>query len=392
MSSSKLYYLYVGASAFAMATTFTTYAPFLQSIGFSLGEISLLNSIFWLVIILGELPTGMLADGKSRAWSIQTGLLFQTIGSLFYLFASGFWSALCGEALIGIGMAFVSGADTAWITDALAHERRGLEYRKVFATATVVKGAAILLGGFVGSLLSLIHPSLIWAPMAFVAPIIVLFARLCMNGQGEPVHRVSEWSALTMSWNLLRTSQALKWVVVCTILLGTVVSFNHFWSPYFKSMVGTVGLSAVWAMMYLSVTISALFVRKMPISQGDEARGILVSMMLTACGMIIAGFASGLWIPLSGVMIHEFGRGIQDPLISSFVQHRVDSSFRATFGSLQSLLSRVGYLITPLIIWASIQQEPDSASTIQWVWLMCGIILLLGTGVLYFFRPQSSNN
>jgi len=157
-------------------------------------------------------------------------------------------------------------------------------------------------------------------------------------------------------------------------------------------MVGTVGLSAVWAMMYLSVTISALFVRKMPISQGDEARGILVSMMLTACGMIIAGFASGLWIPLSGVMIHEFGRGIQDPLISSFVQHRVDSSFRATFGSLQSLLSRVGYLITPLIIWASIQQEPDSASTIQWVWLMCGIILLLGTGVLYFFRPQSSNN
>lgn len=390
MRSSQLYYLYVGLSSFGMATTFTSYAPFLQSIGLSLGQISLLNALFWTTLIVMELPTGMFADGKSRAWSMKIGLLFQMAGSVSYFFAQGFFSALIGEGFIGIGMAFISGADKAWITDALTREGRDHERRHVFATANIVRGLTVIIGGYVGSLIALSHIRFIWTPMIPTALIAAWIAHAKMNGTGEPVHRITEREALCASVNLLRRQKSLQWVIACIIAIGTVISFNHFWSPYFKPIVGTFGLAHVWALMYLGVGVSGYLIRRSATALGNESIMIVFAMFVTACGMFIAGWIPGLAFPLIGVIVHESGRGMFDPLVDSFVQHRVESSYRATFGSLQSLIGRLGYAIIPIFIWATIRNDPNTPDTIQFVWLACAIALAVCTFILFLVRPQST--
>lgn len=389
MSADRIYYLYQAVGVFGIACTFTTSSLFLLAAGLSLGEIALISSVFWLVAVLAELPTGMLADGKSRAWSLKTGCVFLMFGAICYSFAHGIKMAVLAESFIGIGMAFFSGAEQAWITDALHREGRDDERRHVFAMTLVVKCLAAIVGGFVGSLIALYSTQLIWIPLVFLAPATFFIVAKFMNGQGEPIHKMSELEALRASVALLKKSRSLVWVILAMIVCGGIAAFNHYWSPYFEPMVGKLGLSWVWAVIYLSCILSGLWIRKLHVPQGDESKPIIFSLVITGVGMMFAGKTSGLWIPLSGAMIHEFGRGMFTPLVDSFVQHRVESGFRATFGSLQSLLGRLGLVIAPLLIWFTIRNDPNTQSTIGFVWFICGVAIVAGALLLALVRPRT---
>lgn len=369
----------------------TAYAPFLISIGLTLGEVSLVNAAFWATIVLAEIPTGLFADGKSRVWSLKMGCVFFTLGAFAYLFANGFWSVLFSECVIGIGMAFFSGAETAWVTDALHREGRDHERRNVFATASVIRGCVYVVGGFLGSLIAHSNPRLIWLPMVFTSPLAFFVVHKLMNGQGEPMHRLTEKEAMRASLSLLKSSRALVWVIVMMVVYGAVISFNHFWSPYFQPIVGTMGLSWVWAVIYIAFALAAVFVRRLTIPQGDEAMWIVASVVMAGVGLAGAGLCSGLLFSLSAVIIHECGRGMFIPLVDSFVQHRVESGYRATFGSLQSLLGRIGLVIAPVLIWLTIRHDPNTPETISFVWFACGIVLVIGALILFLFRPRNGN-
>ncbi len=392
MATHHIYYLFFALVHIGMGSTVTAYTPFLQeSVGLSLGEIGLLNAIFWSVLILSELPTGMLADGRSRAFSLKLGAVFYGIGALAYTQAVGFWSAAVAESLIAIGGAFVSGAGTAWIADALDREGRISELRHVYATEHLIKSTLMLLGGFVGASIALIDYRLIWVPFAITAPAAALVAHKLMNGQGEPLEYVSELTAFRLALAQLRASRALRWVIAALIVFGAVISFNHYWAIYFKAQVGQMGLAFIWPVMYVGLIGSAQYVRRLTISQGAEARLISVAIVFAGVGLALTALAPSLWFSIPAVVLHEVGRGLFQPLTDSFVQHRVSSSYRATFGSLQSFLGRLGFAIVPLIIYLFIHDAPDTPATIESVWLACSIALILGAGALYLSRPRQGN-
>lgn len=389
MSATGIYYRFSALLGFGMGATMTVYAPFLLSIGLSLAEIALVNAIFWAILISAELPTGMFADGRSRAFSLKAGMFFQGTGGALYVFAEGFWSAALAEGFIGIGMAFMSGAQQAWITDALTRENKIDTMRHVFATESIIRTSVFILGGFVGAALALISYRLIWVPVIITS---IMAMRLChrrMNGQGEAIDRMSERDALIHSWQHLRQSRALKWVIGAMMLFGAVVAFNHFWSPYFETKVGTLGLSWVWALIYLGYMPSGWMVRRLTVAVGQEAHLIAVALLLSGVGLVVITVFSGLIAPLAAVMLHEFGRGMFLPLTDSFVQHRVKSSYRATFGSLQSFLGRAGFAFVPLIVWIGIDGEPNTPETIGLVWLVCGSLLVVGSMALWLIRPKT---
>ncbi len=389
MNVTSIYYLFTFLIQFGLGMTVTTYVPFLQSIGLSLGEVSLINGVFWVVIILAELPTGMLADGRSRAWSLKLGAVFAALGALSYGLAHGVFTAMLSESILGIGIAFLSGAKEAWIADALAREGKAGELRHVYATDGIVNGTSTLVGGVIGTCLSLVHYRLIWIPMVVFSLLAWGLCHRFMNRQGEPMHRINEWTAFRSSLTLLRQSRALAWVVGIMILTGAMVSFNHFWAPYFKPQVGQLGLPWIWTIIYLGFIPGGLIVRRMTVTIGNEGSFLIAAVLLTGIGLGATCFFSGLVGPLICVSIHEIGRGMIKPLTDSFVQHRVDSSYRATFSSLLSLLGRIGFAITPFITWLLITGQPDSPDTIASVWIVSGLVLTIGALVFAAIRPRS---
>ena len=391
VSASQLYYVFSFLLYTGIGSTTTIYALYLRSIGLSLGEISLVNSIFWLVVIGAELPTGLLADGKSRVFSLKMGMGFLAVGGLAYFCAYGFWMATIAESLVAIGIAFLSGAQQAWVTDALEREGRSHEIRQVFATEMIIQSATMILAGFFGAVLALISYRLIWIPLTITSVIGMYVVHRWMNGQGEPLERLTQKEAFRQSWNLLLKSRALVWVVGSVVLFGAVVSFNHFWAPFFEPLVGTVGLSWIWAVIFLGCAISGWLVRRVGVEVGNESRYIVLALVLSGGGLFVAGLVGGIGYSIAAVMTHEIGRGMFRPLTDSYIQHRVSSSFRATFGSLQSLIGRIGCAIVPFLVWIGIEGKPDSIETIQNVWMICGGVILVGTIVVWWLRPQTSS-
>lgn len=398
MSATRTYYLFFALIHIGMGSTVTAYTPFLQSIGLSLGEIALVNAIFWAVVIAAELPTGMLADGRSRAYSLKLGALFHAIGAFAYLFAHDFWSAALGEALTAIGIAFISGAGTAWIADALHREGHQTQLRHVYATESLIKSLLMLLGGFIGSLIALWSPNFIWFPFIVTGLFASLVAHRLMsakggsacggNACGEPLEYVSELEAFRRALAHLRRSRALMWVVVSLIVFGAVISFNHYWALFFLPQVGQMGLAFIWPVMYLGLMAASQLIRRLTIPMGSEGHMIVLSIALAGVGLLGVALSPGYLLAVPPLLVHEFGRGFFEPLTDSFVQHRVHTSYRATFGSLQSFLGRIGFAVVPLVVYLFIADEPNTPSTISQVWIACAIVLILGALALWFTRPH----
>ncbi|MEK7620641.1 MAG: MFS transporter [Patescibacteria group bacterium] len=388
MSAARTYYLFFALIHIGMGLHVTAYTPFLASIGLSLGEIALVNTIFWGVLITAELPTGMLADGRSRAYSLKLGAGISALGALAYVFAIGFWSAAFAEAVLAVGGAFISGAGTAWIADALAREGRGEELRRVYATESLIKSVCFLMGGVAGAVLAVIDYRLIWIGYVVGGACSSFIAHTKMNGRGEPLEYVSEWMAFRLALRALWQSRALIWSVCAILVFDAVIAFNHYWALYFKPEVGQLGLSWIWVVMYLGLLGASQFVRRSSVPQGREASLIAFSLLLAGVGIGLVALAPTLGLAVSAVVVHEVGRGLFEPLSNSFVQSRLHTSYRATFGSLQSLLGRAGLAVIPLIIWLSIEGQPDTPETIAMVWLASAVYLILGATALWFTRTR----
>lgn len=389
MSATHIYYTFSTLIGLGIGATVTVYVPFLLSIGLSLAQVALVNTLFWSVLIVSELPTGLFADGRSRAFSLTYGAWFHAIGAFTYIFAIGFWSAALAEGLIALGSAFLSGAQQAWIADSLTREGRENELRRVYANEAFLRAGTFLFGGFLGIAIALFSYRLIWLPTVFTSLGAVLLCRFFMNGQGEPLERVSEGEAFARSWSHLRGSRALAWVIGTMVLFGGVVTFNHFWSPYFEAKVGMVGLSWVWVLIYIANASAGWQVRRLSIPLGAEGTYIALALLLSGASLAMFHFAFGIAIPLFAMFIHEVGRGMFQPLTDSFIQHRVQSAYRATFGSLASLIGRGGFALVPLFVWIGIDGKPDTTQTITSVWLVCGITLTLGAVLFYLVRPRA---
>ncbi|GAA2570979.1 hypothetical protein GCM10010304_06700 [Streptomyces roseoviolaceus] len=124
---------------------------FLYQRGFSVGQVALLQTLLYLVSGLAELPTGVIADRIGRRASIVIGQMLIAGCLLGQVAFSNYWVFLALFIAQGLGMACVSGSDTALLSDQLVLRGATASYVKIKSRftmlGTVASGAAIVLGG-----------------------------------------------------------------------------------------------------------------------------------------------------------------------------------------------------------------------------------------------------
>lgn len=389
MHPRTIYYLFQFFTSLGMTCIVTSYTPFLLSIGLSLSQVALINVGFWGIIVLSEIPTGIFADTKNRAWSLQIGTAFHALGEMVYFTARGFWTALLAELIVGVGAAFLSGVQQAWITDALEKRNESHQLRHVFATGSVWRGMGALLGGVLGGA-AMVWFGLRagWALNAFFMVCALVMALMKMNGHGEPEVRVSEREAFRGSFEMLRRTPSLQWATAAAVAFGLVVPFNHYWSPFFMERVGTGNLVWVWIVLYGSVTVAGLAARSIKNRANAERDWLCGALLCAGIGFAFLGATTGVIAPMILVVVHELGRGAFEPLLDSFTQHRVTSSIRATYGSLQSLIGRIGFAGTLVAVAFGTRDLPNTLETMMVVLLIFGLLLAAAALFLWLFRPR----
>jgi MFS family permease len=379
-----LFNLFFGLSIGSIAAG---YVPYLLSVGITLPQVALINAIFFLTIILMELPTGMLADGRGRIWSVRIGVFMVVLGKLFYSAATGLFGAILCEILIGISFAFMSGALEAWVADAVNRNKSAKQLRRVFADGAMSLSVGILSGGVSGAVVSSIDLRAGFWQASCCATVALIIACCWMGDVGEPRARTSEFVALRDSLVALKNSVSLRWVLIAFTAFSLVTSFNHYWSPFFREKVSQAGLSFIWLIMFGGSIVGSYLVRHRVKCERHESLALVLSMIIAGFGLTLVGRVEGLFGPLAFAFLHEIGRGAFKPLVDAFVQQRVQSSFRATYGSLQSLVSRLGYAVVLALVWLLTHELPDDQRLIVGTWTVQGCLLVVIAVILWFRRP-----
>src|SRR5215213_1747178 len=79
--------------------------------GLSLTQITAVDSVFWLVIVFAEMPTGAVADRWGRKMSLLLGALGFAASVFLFGLATSFWWVLGLYVFWGVSMTLASGAD-----------------------------------------------------------------------------------------------------------------------------------------------------------------------------------------------------------------------------------------------------------------------------------------
>lgn len=124
-----VYYLFYGVSGFLI--WMPIWVIYLQEFrGMSLTQIGSIEAVFWITVVVAEVPTGAVADRWGRRVSLATGGAMFCVGSVVFAFSSTYVVLLVAYLTIAVAMTMYSGAGHALVYDTLRQLGRAKEYEK----------------------------------------------------------------------------------------------------------------------------------------------------------------------------------------------------------------------------------------------------------------------
>jgi MFS family permease len=353
-----------------------------RNLGMSMHEILLLQGLFGLTIAVFEFPSGYLADRLGYRRSLLLGSALQTVGWGAYCFADDFWGAAAAEAILGLGIALISGTDAALMFESLKETGAEGSFRRWDGRFRFVgqmsEGIAALFAG----LLFAVDPRL-----PFALEVVVWLAAIGVAWKMvEPARHLPEPGGhlrriASMLKTVLGGNRRLASIVCLTVLLG-MSSFVPVWLvPLYASDAGVPDqwLGPMWAAANFVVAIASL--------SSDRVVGRFGLLpTLFACVVLVATGYLGLALSFGtfGFLFYfclTLERGLFGPALLHEEQKLLPSADRAGFLSLRSLLFRALFLVIGPAIGAAVDVHGQhsvilivgvgmtSATLLAWLWV-----------------------
>ncbi|MFA5927350.1 MAG: MFS transporter [Patescibacteria group bacterium] len=379
----RTYFLLSSVANFAICLTHATYVTFLMSKGLDLFEVNLVNFVFYVTMVLAEIPTGAIADIYGRKFSFFCACSINAIGVLVYAASTSFPGFAVAEFILAIGFTCSSGAFQAWLVDRLKEEGYEQSVRSVLAKESQIDYSMGMIAALIGARLADKNMALPWIASGIM---FVIAAALTLRLMRENHHRPSHIKAfdlghmaetIRLSTRYARKNEAIRIIAVIGIIQYiTVQPVNMYWQPFFLPQVGSkTALGFVWAGMSISMIIGAAihhgilrYVHK------DEKRALVLVQCAIGVGIVLTATLASIPMIFSSFFIYEVSRGAFRPLKDTYLNDNVPKEQRATILSCESIIHHIGGSVGLLL-----SGYMAKNSSIPITWIMSGTILLLGT-------------
>ena len=350
---------------------------YLQSRGLSLAEIGLSEAAFHLAPVLLELPSGSFADLVGRRWSLAIGSVLIALSSAMLFFADSLAIAMIALFLHGASFSFRSGADQAYLYDALGEGQAtfGSILGKLMGASYVVSAATIWIGA------ALSERSYGW-PIG-LAIVVGLAGAWLAAGLAE--ERTVKTGGGERHSPREHAREAIKALRARPDVLGVLLFSGGFWAAltiaflYLQAAFSERGLSngSIGAILAAGLVLTAL---------GSAAAGRVefrfrfnrqLAVLAILTGMGVAGTASGaIGLAVAAYLFANLASGLLEPLMFAWFNRQLPSGQRATLISVESWLFSMTMIVAfPAAGWAAGHQGWSP------VYLVCGgvqVLLTLG--------------
>ncbi len=338
----RIYYLVLGLYHASWSFLGPVYPLFLLDRGLDLFKINVVLAVYFVTVLLFEVPTGAVADRFGRKASFLLSCAIRSVAFALYWTSESFPAFILAEFIDALGTTLATGAIDAWAVDGMRAEASRTSANRLFSNGHVVARAMMIVSGLSGGYLATHDIALPWlfGTAGFLATGIIgaLTMRETSHGDATLVHP-SLADMIRDSIALLRRTRSLQ--LLCVLTGAT--AFAHMpaillWPPRVAEITGREMdlMGWVWVLLNLVAMLSSAVAGRLH-PDGRAGRLLAVITVLRAVGLAGAAFAIGLTPVVVGILMLEAGLGLSDPLLQARMSDGAPPERRATVLSLRSM-------------------------------------------------------
>ncbi len=316
----------------------------------AIDEVLALEGIYYLSVVLLEVPSGYFSDRFGRRVALMLGNAAGVAAFALFVIGRSFWPLAAAQVLLAVWMSFNSGSDTSLLYDSLSSLGRGAEVGDVESAsqsrAYFAYAVSALLGGAAAGLDLRIPYALsgigalagLWIAWRFEEP---------------PGERAGTPAAQLRAVWCHTKAPLLRWLFVFVVAMTVFAHVPYMlFQPYLELVFGDartyqrtplIAGALVTATMLVSSAVSA---RAMQVARRFGTLPTLFGALLVQGGVILA---MGLILHPAMVLLlslRSAAPAITTPPMNAAIHARIDSRLRATYFSVQSLAGRLAFSLT----------------------------------------------
>ena len=389
------YYLYKSTKAVEF------YRPimylFFLAQGLNFTQIAILEAIYNLTTVLGEIPTGYVGDrvGRRNSLLIGTGLITVTLVGIGL--SESFYSLAVLYAVWSMGYNFRSGSEDAWLYDTLTDELSEGEFAHVRgrgeSVSLAVGAGAAILGGYLGS----INLSLPW----FVAAAVTGLGAVVLLTLDEPeTYKKTNTEGLSFGQILEIVTDALARRNIRALILYYYVLYAAvtylvfvFLQPIFETVVVDLGISPgqVESLLGWFYAAYSLFGAVLSYYTGAIKEYIGIQTWFLVLPFAVGTALIGMYfVPILALPTFLVARGLADVTRSfagQYVNDRIETVGRATVLSAMAMVS--GLTVIPFQLGSGVISDFVSPT---FALAVAGAVLVAGSGIILLWEKPVSNS
>ncbi len=324
---------------------------FIESRGLSLSDIFYIHIAYVISMALFEAPTGYFADVYGRKKSLIVGSVVQLLSIVLFIVAKSFWLFLVVEVLMGMALAFYSGAISALVYESLDADNRVSEYQKIWGKMQFYNFIVMALTAMIGSVVADCY-GLVYAIYINIPSVVLMFL-VALSLEEPPSVKVmaKKGYAKEFATNIVETFRLSKALQLIVFYSAIVYIFNQSIYPAYQNYYDLIGVNLIWfgfihAALQIVAGVSSFYAYRIEKALGKRTLALMLPFMVALSYLLMGSFI-GVW-SFVFIFFQQFVRGVKLVVVSDYINQLVGSEQRATILSMESMLSKI--LITPMLL------------------------------------------
>jgi len=305
---------------------------------------------------LGEMPTGLLADRFGQRLSIIIGYTLEAIGILsIVIFPSAMGLYAC-YVIGGLAASFLSGSEEALLFEAAKQEKK--QYVKEYGVFLSNQTFGMVLSAFVGGLAYQYLDRIAFVPL-FVATVTSLFCAAMIatsiKNYRAKIKNLTEGSGMmTMLFKSMKVIRKDSTIFHLTIVAGLTITADYFLYSVYQPAFTAVNVPAIWfgAAMSIGAIINMILVRYVYVLERIFTldKIILGVNLIIALGYVAMATTHSAFGMVVAFILAQSLFGLEAPIVSDYINERVESNIRSTVLSGISFVERIANVFFRILL------------------------------------------
>ncbi len=321
-------------------------------------QLILVGTILELSVFLLEIPTGIVADTKSRKLSIVIGYLLIGIGFILEGSFPFFFTIALSQVIWGIGYTFTSGATQAWITDEIGEEKAGTAFIKGAQLGQLGELIAIPISVFVG-LFAINLPIIIGGILMMVFAVFLAISMQEQEFNIKAKSELSNWKSMLETIKTTRQYIKNSHILILLLTIGLFYGFysegfDRLWTAHFVEDFNSSITALINPIVFigiiravsiiLSLIVLSLLSKKINFKKANLVIKVLVfGAVIIVLSLVGFSLINNLYVVLLLFWVIGIMQSITSPLLDAWLNSLiVNPNVRATIFSIRGQVDSIG--------------------------------------------------